>query len=56
MKFLIFFSILIFFDTTINGMFLKNNSLEILLLSAYCLTPIDLKIYEKMYKILIKNR
>ena len=56
MKFLIFFSILIFFDTVINGMILKNNSLEISLLFAYCLMPIDLKVYEKLYKILIKNR
>ena len=52
MKILIFFSILILFDSVINGEILKNTSMEFMLLMSYCLLPIDLKIFKFLIKIL----
>ena len=53
MKALIPFSVLTIFDTIVNGLFLKNLSMEILLISSYCLVPLDLILFKKTIKMII---
>jgi hypothetical protein len=49
---IIFFSALVITNSFINGITLRNNFLEILLISSYIFVPIDLIIYNKMWQFL----
>ena len=52
MKIIIFFSALVLTDSLINGITLKNNTLEIMLLLGYVFIPLDLMLYGIIWKFL----